>query len=174
MSSPPYQSQNSQHYSIVNRFGLDDEFEPLFKYASSQGSGGHGSDGLSVLVQDDFPVEAVTPVKRKSTKRPSGASALIDQLVNKSKNAASDLFSSREEFSGEYLRIKEQQLELNEQARREQMQLERLMLAQSKELKELRLAHQREELMLQREIFQFKQQQKWIKTSYSTMNPMTI
>ncbi|GKE97891.1 hypothetical protein Tco_0021242 [Tanacetum coccineum] len=176
MSSPPYQSQNSQHYSIVNRFGLDDEFEPLFKYASSQGSGGHGSDGLSVLVQDDFPIEAVTPVKRKSTKRQTsapGASALIDQLVDKSKNAASDLFSSREEFSGEYLRIKEQQLELNEQARREQMQLERLTLAQSKELKELRLAHQREELMLQREIFQFKQQQKWIKTSYSTMNPMT-
>ncbi|GJR51640.1 hypothetical protein Tco_1402161 [Tanacetum coccineum] len=127
MSSPPYQSQNSQHYSIVNRF------------------------------------ETSAP----------GASALIDQLVDKSKNAASDLFSSREEFSGEYLRIKEQQLELNEQARREQMQLERLTLAQSKELKELRLGHQREELMLQREIFQFKQQQKWIKTSYSTMNPMT-
>ncbi|GKB59634.1 zf-CCHC domain-containing protein [Tanacetum coccineum] len=125
MSSPPYQSQNSQHYSIVNRFGLDDEFEPLFKYASSQGSGGHGSDGLSVLVQDDFPIEAVTPVKRKSTKR------LEERFL----------------ISGEYLRIKEQQLELNEQARREQMQLERLTLAQSKELKELRLGHQREELI---------------------------
>ncbi|GJR09654.1 hypothetical protein Tco_0792306 [Tanacetum coccineum] len=83
MSSPSYQSQTSQHFSLVNHLDLDDEFEPLF------------DDALSQAV---------------------GAPALIGQFVDKWKNTASCIFSTRKEFSYKYLIIKEKQLEWEEHA----------------------------------------------------------
>ncbi|GKA74952.1 hypothetical protein Tco_0781330 [Tanacetum coccineum] len=72
-------------------------------------------------------------------------------------NATSGLFTSKMESSGEYLRLKEQEIELE---RRDQVKLERLKLAQAKEFKEKRLAPQVKEYELQLEMFQFKQQAK--------------
>nr|GEW91814.1 hypothetical protein [Tanacetum cinerariifolium] len=38
MSLTSYQSKPSQHFSSVNRFALDNEFEPLFEYHPGQGT----------------------------------------------------------------------------------------------------------------------------------------
>nr|GEU61488.1 hypothetical protein [Tanacetum cinerariifolium] len=58
MSSSPYQSQPSQHFSPVNLFALDDEFKSLVEYALGQGSGGF---------QDNSPIVEVAPDKRLTT-----------------------------------------------------------------------------------------------------------
>lgn len=48
MSSPPYPSQISQHFSPVDYFDLDDEFDLLF--GSHVYALGQGSDGSSVPI----------------------------------------------------------------------------------------------------------------------------
>ncbi|GKB95261.1 hypothetical protein Tco_0981398 [Tanacetum coccineum] len=50
----------SQRFSLIYQFNLDDDIEPLFKQPS---------EGPSQLVEDDYPVEEVAPVKRKYLRR---------------------------------------------------------------------------------------------------------
>ncbi|GJR73283.1 glutathione S-transferase T3-like protein [Tanacetum coccineum] len=66
--------------------------------------------------------------------------SLVDALLSKYTQVATSLFSSRKEASSEYIRIKEWQLEMKDQRRREEAELERLKLAQVEKFKEQRLA----------------------------------
>ncbi|GKA41211.1 hypothetical protein Tco_0733804 [Tanacetum coccineum] len=50
----------SQRFSPIYQFDLDDDIEPLFK---------EPSEGPPQLVEDDYPVEEVAPVKRKYLRR---------------------------------------------------------------------------------------------------------
>ncbi|GJT44094.1 hypothetical protein Tco_0952809 [Tanacetum coccineum] len=60
----------------------------------------------------------------------AGEHSLVDALLSKFTMAATPFFSSRKESSSEYLRIKERELELEDQRRREQGELKRLKIAQ--------------------------------------------
>ncbi|GKA23641.1 hypothetical protein Tco_0709674 [Tanacetum coccineum] len=86
MSSTSYQSKPSQHFSSVNRFALDNEFELLFEYHPGQ-----GTVGPFVPVQDDSPSEEVAPVKRKITKR--------HQQSKKTENHSNEPWSPQEEIA---------------------------------------------------------------------------
>ncbi|GKA46914.1 hypothetical protein Tco_0739797, partial [Tanacetum coccineum] len=76
--------------------------------------------------------------------------SLVDASLSKFTTAAMPFFSQRKESSSEYLRIKERELELEDQKRREQGELETLKIAQWDK-----------ELDLQQKMFEFQQQQKW-------------
>ncbi|GJW47743.1 cytokinin dehydrogenase 3-like protein [Tanacetum coccineum] len=86
MSSTSYQSKPSQHFSSVNRFALDNEFELLFEYHPGQ-----GTVGPFVPVQDDSPSEEVAPVKRKITKR--------HQQSKKTESHSNEPWSPQEEIA---------------------------------------------------------------------------
>ncbi|GKA54347.1 hypothetical protein Tco_0753296 [Tanacetum coccineum] len=60
----------------------------------------------------------------------AGEPSLVDALLSKFTMAATPFFSQRKESSSVYLRIKERELELEDQKRREQGELERLKIAQ--------------------------------------------
>ncbi|GKD95640.1 hypothetical protein Tco_1379537 [Tanacetum coccineum] len=78
--------------------------------------------------------------------------SLVDTLLSKFTQCAAPLFSSRKEASFEYVRIKEQELEL-----------ERLKLAQAEKFKEQKLAQRDRELAMQEKMFQLQQEEKWEK-----------
>ncbi|GJS27731.1 hypothetical protein Tco_0488351 [Tanacetum coccineum] len=91
---------------------------------------------------EDVEVQEVRPMGRDAAKKKRSSSgarsessvagdpSLVDALVSKFTMAARPFFSSRKESSSEYLRIKERELELEDQKRREQGELERLKIAQ--------------------------------------------
>nr|GEY56083.1 hypothetical protein [Tanacetum cinerariifolium] len=60
----------------------------------------------------------------------AGDPSLVDALLSKFIMAATPFFTQRKESSSEYLRIKERELELEEQKRQEQGELERMRIAQ--------------------------------------------
>nr|GEV43406.1 hypothetical protein [Tanacetum cinerariifolium] len=107
------------------------------------------SEGPAEPVQDDSPVEEeVRPIGRDRSKK-------------KASYSTARLESSEPLF--EYLRLKEQELELEDLRRRKQAELKRLKLAheermkqhrlsQQRELEELRLTHERQQLELQHEM----------------------
>nr|GEV55063.1 hypothetical protein [Tanacetum cinerariifolium] len=73
---------------------------------------------------------------------------LVDALLSMFTQCATLMFSSMKEASFEYLRIKERELEMKDQGRREEVELERLKLAQRDqelEMQEKMLALQQEE-----------------------------
>ncbi|GKD62813.1 hypothetical protein Tco_1300322 [Tanacetum coccineum] len=59
----------------------------------------------------------------------AGDPSLVDTLLSKFTMAATPFFTQRKEYSSEYLRIKERELELEERKRQEQGELERLGIA---------------------------------------------
>ncbi|GJT93138.1 glutathione S-transferase T3-like protein [Tanacetum coccineum] len=91
---------------------------------------------------EDVEVQEVRPMGRDRAKKKGSSSgarsessvagdpSLVDALVTKFTMVATPFFPSRKESSSEYLRIKERELELKDQRRREQEELERLKIAQ--------------------------------------------
>nr|GFA72780.1 hypothetical protein [Tanacetum cinerariifolium]GFA94928.1 hypothetical protein [Tanacetum cinerariifolium] len=129
-ASPP---QNQSSPIKVFNFN-DDNLEPLWVFASQPSQ---YMKGPSEPVEYDFPVEKVAPVKpkRKYTRR--------RQPLKKSDKYGMNL-------PLRILRIKERELELEDQKRREQGELERLKIEKWDK-----------ELDLQQKMFEFQQQQKW-------------
>ncbi|GJW73115.1 hypothetical protein Tco_0132485 [Tanacetum coccineum] len=88
---------------------------------------------------EDVDVQEVAPMGRDLAKKKAS-----------SFGARSENFNCRKESSSEYLQIKERELKLEDQKRRELGELERLKIAQRDK-----------ELDLQQKMFEFQQQQKW-------------
>ncbi|GJT98233.1 hypothetical protein Tco_1093751 [Tanacetum coccineum] len=96
----------------------------------------------------DEEIEESRPVGQYKTKRMgstfdarSASSAttdtsLVHRLLSNFTHCETPLFSSRKDASIEYLRIKERELEMQDQRRREEAELERLKLAQAKKFEE--------------------------------------
>nr|GEW51780.1 hypothetical protein [Tanacetum cinerariifolium] len=111
---------------------------------------------------EDINVQEVASMGRDRAKKKASSSgarsetsiagdrSLVDALLSKFTMAATPCFSQRKEASSEYLRIKERELESEDQKRRELGELERLKIAQRDK-----------ELDLQQKMFEFQQQKKW-------------
>ncbi|GKE25354.1 glutathione S-transferase T3-like protein [Tanacetum coccineum] len=127
---------------------------------TSQGNSDSAHIGLDLNDEsadsEDVDVQEVAMDRDRAKKKASssgarsetsiaGDSSLVDALLS-----ATSFFSQRKESSSEYLRIKERELELEDQKRRELGELERLKIAQRDK-----------ELDLQQKMFEFQQQQKW-------------
>nr|GEW48803.1 hypothetical protein [Tanacetum cinerariifolium] len=112
----------------------------------------------------DEEIEESRPMGQDKTKRMGSTFAarstslvvadpsLVDVLLSKFTQCVAPLFSSRKEASFEYVRIKEQELEL-----------ERLKLVQAEKFKEQKLAQRDRELAMQEKMFQLQQEEKWEK-----------
>ncbi|GKB25023.1 hypothetical protein Tco_0864424 [Tanacetum coccineum] len=163
-SPPPSQS------SPISAFNLDDDnFEPLWDFTSHPSQYTQYTKGPSEPVEDDSPVEEIAAVKpkRKYTRRrqpikkndkefvestsettPQGNSDSAHIGLNLNDEAADSEDVERKELSSEYLRIKERELELEDEKIQEQGELERLKIAQRD--KKIRAA---------KKMFEFQQQQ---------------
>nr|GEV28054.1 callose synthase 3 [Tanacetum cinerariifolium] len=87
--------------------------------------------------------------------------SLVHRLLSKFTQCETPLFSSRKDASVEYLRIKERKLEMQDQRRREEAELERLKLAQAEKFEEWRLAQKDRELEMQEKLFALQHEEKW-------------
>nr|GEZ91009.1 hypothetical protein [Tanacetum cinerariifolium] len=141
--------------------------ESEIKTSETTSQGNSDSAHIGVEINDeaadskDVEVQVVRPLGQDAAKKKRASSgarlksstagdpSLVDALVSKFIMAAMLFFSSRNESSSGYLRIKERELELEDQRRREQGELERLKIAQRDK-----------ELKVQQKMFKFQQQQK--------------
>ncbi|GJY54689.1 hypothetical protein Tco_0446353 [Tanacetum coccineum] len=85
----------------------------------------------------------------RSTFLAAADTGLVDALLSKFTQCATPLFSSMKEASIEYLRIRGRELEMQDQRRQEEAELERLKLAQAGKFEEQRLAQRNPELEMQ-------------------------
>ena len=95
----------------------------------------------------DRAKKKVLASQARSEESSTDAPDLVALLIEKWSHEIKYIFCHKKEASTEYLRIKEQKLEM-----------ERLSLAQEAQLEKQRLAQRDKEFELQRQIFEFKQE----------------
>nr|GEV51379.1 hypothetical protein [Tanacetum cinerariifolium] len=161
-----YNSVKDRHQSGACDATIYQEAKIETSETTSQGNSDSAHIGLNLNDEaansEDAEVQEVPRMGRDRAKKKASSSgarskslvagdpSLVNTLLSKFTMAATSFFSQRKESSSEYLRIKERELELEDQKRREQ-----------EELKRLKIAQRDKELKLQQKMFEFQQQQKW-------------
>ncbi|GJX05119.1 hypothetical protein Tco_0191035, partial [Tanacetum coccineum] len=115
----------------------------------------------------DEEIDESRPVGQDRTKRMASTFAarstssaivdtgLVDSLFSKFTQCVTLIFSSMNEASSEYLRIKERELEMQYRRRREEAKLERLKLAQTEKFEVQRLLQRDWKLEMQEKMFAY-------------------